>query len=413
MQAKDQTAGTEPTLRGKLLNTIAKAERKQTVNKEVLTDLASLVDSCVTSYDITNKPDHYTAAKEFVETRLDALISAAIFSRSGGSEAYLQRQQTRHNPSKTWSEASNNTIANTSSSYSEAAKRGAKHPTLDTRNKAFNTETTTPKEPEEDLRLLTRVIKDRLTARPKPLAAKLALVDRLPIEAEEIKSLHHTNTGWSIKLANATTRDLLLQEENKTAIREVLESTEVEVPQTWVTYVVPRVPISVPDHVNKGRTIQITPEMVSIECRVHTGLTPLNVHTSRHGANAETHDITWVISFTREVSKFRLFAESDLCRRMNKPQPITRHADGCQGYHTARHCNRAKLCEECSERVDRHPPRTNSAHKRRSAPTASGPTRLATKTARRNLGGSEDRSSPSALQNLGKSEKLATPSLST
>ena len=83
----------------------------------------------------------------------------------------------------------------------------------------------------------------------------------------------------------------------------VLHGTAVKQPETWYNYAVPGVPVTM--HKLMGGAITDTSELVSEEVVAQVKERPVSCRPSRHGANALTGKITWIISFLAPVRPFR------------------------------------------------------------------------------------------------------------
>lgn len=132
----------------------------------------------------------------------------------------------------------------------------------------------------------------------------------------------------------------------------ILDGTDVRFPVTWHNYAVPGIPVTMRQLVG-GANIN-TAELVTEEVLAQTRLKPVSCRPSRHGANAQTGKITWIISFLTPVRPFRLFNASELSKPIDKKPAISRHDPGCQGFCNPAKCTRYARCNKCSIRMDLH-----------------------------------------------------------
>ncbi|RYP42584.1 hypothetical protein DL767_000108 [Monosporascus sp. MG133] len=356
----------ESLLQDTINKQFAKQERENRIQKDVITKLAIQLDGFVQSFEGDTQKDHRRIARQFVDT-LGQHLNAAVYAQSAERlTAPIRPPSTQAKTDTSGPEPQTSTTS--SDTWADVARRGTKlhipSHTTSTASKERSTMTyktagdklaakATRKPRKEDTRILVRLPSNQLSSRPPAFAARLALLQALRLREGDIRDVQPINTGWAIKPSTLDIRDKLLQDSSKAEIPNVLHALAVDIPEEWIVYVVPRVPVSTIDLTN-GKPLTITQEMVQTEAKIQTGRTPVDVHISRHGADPISREATWIVSFREEVRKFRLFYASDLSRQVKKSLLIIRHDPGCQGYHTTRFCNRKALCRNCGNRLDLH-----------------------------------------------------------
>ena len=193
-----------------------------------------------------------------------------------------------------------------------------------------------------------------LLNRPDAFALRRELCARIEgLTTAQIPAITPIPTGWAIRASDLTVRDLLATQENSEIIKQVLHGKAVIQPQTWINYAVPGVPTTLRDLF--GDVVKIDATIVAEEVAAQTTVSPINVRPSKHGANARTGKLTWIVSFLDPVKPFKLFGTSENARRIDKKSSISRHDPGCQGFCNPSKCTRYSRCSNCSARMDEHP----------------------------------------------------------
>lgn len=97
----------------------------------------------------------------------------------------------------------------------------------------------------------------------------------------------------------------------------------------------------------EGLAIPITETIVADEAEVQTGARPVRCEISKFSKDTDA-EVTWIISFSREINKpFRLFAHSMASRQLRR-QPKVLECETCYKFHGKRYpCNR-KTCVRCA-----------------------------------------------------------------
>lgn len=194
---RDTATDTEPTLQGIIAKHYTKVDRDTKIRKDVITQLAITIDSCVSLYSGENQTTHKRIAKEYAYTLVEHLKNAIPCGTLPGpsrlASAAPRTDTTEANPRAA--------SRNAKPTYAAAAQWGrlmADPPATNARNTRQNTGPTNTHQPRtnaEDSRVLVRVIQDRLTARLPPFPARMALLDRLNLEEGSLKDVQHTKTG--------------------------------------------------------------------------------------------------------------------------------------------------------------------------------------------------------------------------
>lgn len=208
----------------------------------------------------------------------------------------------------------------------------------------------------EDTRLLVAISSEALMKRTDQtaFAIRQELCARIPeLTLKRLAKITKTNTGWALCPQDIATRDFLSTQENLEIIRQVTSAISVNRHETWHTYAVAGVPVTM--HNLFGNAITQTAELIVEEVEAQTGHTPVSCRSSRHGADENTGKITWLISFKSRVKPFRLFNTSQESKLKEKKTPIVRHDPGCQGFCNPAKCTRYSRCVTCGDRNDNNP----------------------------------------------------------
>lgn len=200
----------------------------------------------------------------------------------------------------------------------------------------------------EDLRVLVRIPEEhRNWAHAQyNFALRQAVCKTLDLTLVDVPDVYHTATGVAVRPRNKETREILLR--RKEELARSLRANAVEVPITWVNYVVPGCPTRLPNIF--GETFE-TDTLLRDEVIAQTGIEPVSVRWSRQEPIPGTNKRSCIVSFLQKVRPFRLFATSGPARLIEKRTPPSRHNPGCQGYHPSRVCTRTSRCENCSARL--------------------------------------------------------------
>ncbi|KAI1202625.1 hypothetical protein F5X97DRAFT_319310 [Nemania serpens] len=76
-------------------------------------------------------------------------------------------------------------------------------------------------------------------------------------------------------------------EQPRAQITRTLEVNNIELPETWITYIVQEVPTSFPEYVQRGVMNNINLGWVIQEATVQAGFAPVNLHPSRQAPNSQ------------------------------------------------------------------------------------------------------------------------------
>jgi hypothetical protein len=232
--------------------------------------------------------------------------------------------------------------------YSAAVKRAPPPAALAPRaHKA-----STPKV-DQDKRLLVAITPEARLNRDESFALRRELCHKLKgLTLDQVPRISPTVTGWAIHTNDLSTRDMLNAQENKGTLTEIFRATSITLPTKWYNYAVQGTPTAIPSLV--GGSIPITQELVHKEATSQTGAQPANCRQSRHGADASTGLVTWIVSFLAPVRSFALFGGKSQAKLISKSPKLTRHDPGCQDYCNPAHCGKRARCGHCSVPTDEH-----------------------------------------------------------
>lgn len=305
-------------------------DKRHNTRRSVLTKIAHALDSIIEEYCDEDKELAAEITKgftAFLQAKTGVTISPhpneRLLQESGPTRAEPSGAPTR--------------------SWAYVSRAGQKPPLQDgTHKRAQQTNQ------REDLRVLVRIPEEhRGWAHAQyNFALRQAVCKTMDLSLVDVPDVYHTATGVAVRPRNKETRELLLQ--RKEELARSLRADAVEVPITWVNYVVP----GCPTHLSNvfGETFETTP-LLREEVVAQTGIEPVSVRWSRQEPVPGANKRSCIVSFLQKVRPFRLFAASGPARMIEKRTPPSRHNPGCQGYHPSRVCTRTDRCENCSARL--------------------------------------------------------------
>ncbi|KAI0915076.1 hypothetical protein F4823DRAFT_9234 [Ustulina deusta] len=266
MPTEKNAAGDEPSLQGLVTNHFAGIERNARIQKEVFTGLATTLDGFIRSFDKANQSSQRKFAQELAD-EVGQYLSTVVFARTDSAMSAYQRPQSTHPASSEaptggaqLAEITNKPTSAPSETptYAAAARKPATQNASNPRTKPNRTASSftsskarsTPTNT-EDPRILVRVLEGRLLHRLTPFAARVALIKELKLQAAELLDVQQTKTGWSIKTAGPEVRNKLISADSQAIISRALEAKKIELPETWVTYIISDVPTTFPNYITR------------------------------------------------------------------------------------------------------------------------------------------------------------------
>jgi hypothetical protein len=197
--------------------------------------------------------------------------------------------------------------------------------------------------PPDDLRVYARLDENSPAWRHTSYSIRKAVAEALSIDQSKLPMISRTRTGWSIRAADITTRDLLITK--KGSWDQLIGAVTVEKHETWYTYIVEGCPQKI--YQFDGNAVPVT-EAAKEDAIFQTGQTPVRVTPSRHNVITQ-HDCTILVSFTTPVQrKFQLFGCSKYARLVVKTPPPNQ-CEICWGYHSRYSCGRNARCRQCGK----------------------------------------------------------------
>ncbi|WPJ64008.1 hypothetical protein SMAC4_13714 [Sordaria macrospora] len=225
-------------------------------------------------------------------------------------------------------------------STSASASRSTPRPSL-TRKAAV---------PQSDGRVFLRLDRDSPFVNTDAFAIRKEVQTFLRLAPTDIPGCHKVPTGFALVPKDDAARQTLMA--HKDEISSLFGCIQVEVPKKWVTYAVPNVPMTM----RLGMVPVDTTTAIKDEVLVQTGQEPVALRPSQSYHPGEAY-ATWLISFDRPVSPFRLFDASNVSRLVQKRRPLDQCTE-CFGWHGRRGCARAAKCPQCGRTAhgecDRH-----------------------------------------------------------
>ena len=231
-------------------------------------------------------------------------------------------------------------------SWADVARADQSHPPQENTNN--QTQETQQTKQREDLRVLARIPEEHRgwAHSQHNFALRQAVCKTLDLSLVDIPDVYHTATGVAVRPRDKETREKLLR--RKEELARSLRADTVEVPITWVNYVVPGCPTRLSNIF--GDTFE-TDTLLREEAIAQTGVEPVSVRWARQESPPGMNKRSCIVSFLQKVRPFRLFGASGPARLMEKRTPSSRHNPDCQGYHPSRVCTRTDRCENCSTRL--------------------------------------------------------------
>ncbi|PON11103.1 hypothetical protein C2W62_46585, partial [Candidatus Entotheonella serta] len=203
--------------------------------------------------------------------------------------------------------------------------------------------TTNPRPTERGPPGLVRLDAEAPARNCESYAIRTHIAAKAGIDLHQIPAAFPVNSGWAIRTADATTRDLIVQRQSEWA--EDLSAKSVEVNQKWYTYVVSHCPRRLTDLQGNEADYDAA---VKDEIACQTGLTPVSIRPSRHDSN-DLPNKTLIVSFLEPTQKpWRLFGSSRLARYIVKPL-APRQCDKCWDFHARHSCDRLPSCKRCGK----------------------------------------------------------------
>ncbi|WPJ65552.1 hypothetical protein SMAC4_13944 [Sordaria macrospora] len=236
-------------------------------------------------------------------------------------------------------------------SYADAAARGTDSTSASaSRSTPRSSLTRKAAVPQSDGRVFLRLDRDSPFANTDAFAIRKEVQTFLRLAPTDIPACHKVPTGFALVPKDDAARQTLMAHKDEISSR--FGCVQVEVPKKWVTYAVPNVPMTM----RLGMVPVDTTTAIKDEVLVQTGQEPVALRPSQSYHPGEAY-ATWLISFDRPVSPFRLFDVSNVSRHVQKRRPLDQCPE-CFGWHGRRGCARAAKCPQCGRTAhgecDRH-----------------------------------------------------------
>ncbi|CCC14518.1 unnamed protein product [Sordaria macrospora k-hell] len=232
-----------------------------------------------------------------------------------------------------------------SASASASASRATPHTSGLTRKA-----TPTPTSPQSEGRVFLRLDKHSPYGDTETFAIRQEVTKLLRLPSTDIAGCHKVPTGFALVPKNDGARQTLLA--RKDEIGAHFGCVQVEVPKKWATYAVQNVPMTM----RLGMAPVDTTAAIEEEVFVQTGQKAVALRPSQHYRPGEAFT-TWLISFEKPVSSFRLFDDSNVSRLVQKRRPLDQCAK-CLEWHGRKACPRVARCFQCGQAAhgecDRH-----------------------------------------------------------
>lgn len=313
-------------------------ERRVFLKTQLMKELASVVDSWISNLK--------TSEEQEIADGFSKVVSSALIAQFGGT--------TSPEPSRASSSPREpRTFASVAASPTRDAKISIQH--TKAQRKA---DQPPPAQSRVDTRILVTLPFEALSPREESFTLRARLIQSFPgLDLSSITMISPTKTGWAIVPRDMEVRDILLGEEAKARVLQAMRGTAISTPETWYTYVVPRVPVAftgVSLEAGGLQSITVNEILVRQEVLAQTKISPVRVSPSRHMPDTNTHTRSWIISFNREVPPFYLFSQASRSIYIPKKPVLKIHQFGCQGWCNPVKCRRDRCCNNCGAKVSKH-----------------------------------------------------------
>ncbi|WPJ61171.1 hypothetical protein SMAC4_13410 [Sordaria macrospora] len=172
-----------------------------------------------------------------------------------------------------------------------------------------------PPTPQSDGRVFLRLDKDSPFANADTFAIRKEVQTLIRLAPTDIPGCHKVPTGFALVPKDDAARQTLLAHKDEIGAR--FGCVQVKVPKKWVTYAVQNVPMTM----RIGMVPVNTTTAIKDEVLVQTGQEPVALRPSQYYHPGEAY-ATWLISFEKPVSPFRLFDVSNISRLVRKRRPL-------------------------------------------------------------------------------------------
>lgn len=319
---KDSGAGSPPTNCSKHVADVLSEERRlYDAKMKLFEDCAAAVDNTLNKAGT----DLYPYAKDF----------GAFFAES------LQKWLKRSNPFETKPETATSQGSKTFAKVASSAVtlNPKTSPPVSKASRAPVQGAPAGGDKETDLRIFIRMDNTHL----EPYGLKSTIIQKLKLQRDELREVTKCPTGYAMYPKDKATQSKILA--FKDDLMGILKPRSIETSVTWHRYQLDGCPRRV--FSAEGLAIPITETIVADEAEVQTGARPVRCEISKFSKDTDA-EVTWIISFSREINKpFRLFAHSMASRQLRR-QPKVLQCENCHKFHGHRYpCNR-KTCAKCA-----------------------------------------------------------------
>jgi hypothetical protein len=198
--------------------------------------------------------------------------------------------------------------------------------------------------PRKDKRIFFSIQNDAALKSASPWEFRRAFCAATGTQDSLFKAITRTRSGFAALAASAKASEEILSEEVKQKAINALKITDLGPRQPWSQYIIHKVPIALRDL--DGDRVTISETQINEEVKSKTGFTPVKASISKYPYRYDPTLTSWIVSFTQEVSPFRLF-ETSASAIPYAPKPKIAQCNICLGFHHSPHCQGVQRCHTC------------------------------------------------------------------
>lgn len=317
---------------------IAKEKERMTTRADVLRTFAESIAACARKFDHGYA---HTVANDFTKSLLrhwnQFLHSGEIVGSS--SELSQPKLQTTRKPAAgppTDDQASRRKTV----SFADVTKAAAQQTPGDVRIAPTRRQPVAARN-YADRRILLRLKEGSSFFEKNSFQIRLALKEKLALDARDIQDIKPTNTGWALSARNEEIQKRIIESQGVWGPSVDLDTAEKHV--AWHTYLIKDFPSELRSYDDSILDFEQT---IGEEIIAQTGQTPVQWRRSSRPGSDPTKT-TLIISFDRPVrGNFRLLGLGAYSFRLTKPKRLMQ-CQNCWLFHPPVRCTATKTCRTC------------------------------------------------------------------
>lgn len=196
--------------------------------------------------------------------------------------------------------------------------------------------------PKKDKRLFLRIGIEHQWRTLSSVTIKKIIPEKAGVAPSAILVMTQVRSGLAIEYTSGALRESMLRVGSSMEMEKVTIKSSSE----WMSVIVPHVPLFIR---TLDGSIEVTSEMVKMECQAVYGVTSIQVRPNKFKLGQ--YSTSWIVHFKQVPTnlKFRLFDESGPAMPFSRRRPIEQF-QRCWGFHSTRNCTRELRCERCSDK---------------------------------------------------------------